>query len=261
MGGGVGSPPPIGLSPAGGVGSTGAVPEVPGVMPVDAGACEDPGEVGAVGSWEAVVELTAVVMACAAMGRSGSGTDGTLGKAGGLTLWCCSFGWWACAPCPAGALAGVLGDLAALVLGDAGVPEGPLPAMSPARVGFKGCVGALGTLGVNGALGDSVSDGALAARGISGSWWGSTCGPSPVMPRCTAACSTVGAVDDAAARIYVGVVEAPGSPAKLCPIASKSIISLVAMAAMSLRYLSVRAVDEGVTGVPVSSELSASRIS
>ncbi|MDM2349077.1 Uncharacterised protein [Mycobacteroides abscessus subsp. abscessus] len=59
-----------------------------------------------------------------------------------------------------------------LVLGEFGVPDGPLPEMSPARVG---CAGALGTLGVPGTLGESVLDGAL-ARGIGGSWWGASSG-------------------------------------------------------------------------------------
>ncbi|WP_237082892.1 hypothetical protein [Mycobacteroides abscessus] len=144
------------------------MPDTPGVMPVLAGA-EDPGVVGAVGSWEAVALDTAVTMACAAMGRSSSGTDGTLGRTVLLGAWCCSDGWWACAPCPAGVPV-ALGDLAVL-LGEDGVPdELVFPATSPARVGLTEWVLTVGT-GVLGVLGDSVL-----ARGISGSWCGSTAG-------------------------------------------------------------------------------------
>ncbi|MDO3019366.1 hypothetical protein P5V65_08995 [Mycobacteroides abscessus subsp. abscessus] len=157
-GGGVGSPP-MGASPAGGIG---AGPLIPGVMPVLAGS-EDPGTLGAVlvGSWWAVAEETAVAMVCAAAGRSGSATLGMRGRTGLLASWCCSVD---CAPCPAGVVLGEesLDDLA---LGEDGVPVDcpPLPTRF-ARVGFTACglVGALGVLGDSGV--------GVLALGISGSW-------------------------------------------------------------------------------------------
>lgn len=91
-GDGVGRPP-TGLSPTGGVGVTGAVPDMPGVNPVDVGACADPGVVGAVGSWWAVAELTAVAMDSAAAGMLGSGMLGMRGRTGDLEVCCCSVGW------------------------------------------------------------------------------------------------------------------------------------------------------------------------
>ncbi|WP_234798012.1 hypothetical protein [Mycobacteroides chelonae] len=173
------------------------MPDVPGVKPVLLGACALSAEV--VGScWPLVALVTAVVIVAAAAGRSGSGTDGTLGRTVLLGAWCCSDGWWACAPCPAG----VVPDAAPreeLVLGAVALPEKlAFPEMSPARVGFT-LWGAADGAGALEALGDSEL-GALVARGISGSFCGSACGPSPVIPRCTAVCSTVGAVGDAAAR-------------------------------------------------------------
>ena len=76
----------MGASPAGGVGSAGGVPLVPGVSPVDAGRVGVAG--AAVGSWEAVAELTAVTMdSAAAAGTLGSPMDGILGRTGGLTFW------------------------------------------------------------------------------------------------------------------------------------------------------------------------------
>lgn len=176
-GGGVS--PPMGLSPPGSAEGTGDVPEVPGVIPVDTGACADPGVLGAaVGSWEPAALDTAVAMDSAAAGRSGSGTLGILGRTGGLAAWCCSVGW---RPCwPAGAPDGVLlADLAELVLGEDGVPDGPLPATRLDKVGFTACVGAMGALGVPGVLGDS-GVGAL-ALGISGSFCGSGAG-APGVP-------------------------------------------------------------------------------
>ncbi|SHZ91371.1 Uncharacterised protein [Mycobacteroides abscessus subsp. abscessus] len=125
---------------------------------------------GAMGSWEAVVEETAVAMVCAAAGRSGSATLGILGRTGPLAFWCCSVGWWACC-WPAGLPEVVLGDLA---LGAVGVPDGPLPEMRLERVGFTAC-GAAEEVGVPGTLVDSVV-GVVVARGISGSWCGSGAG-------------------------------------------------------------------------------------
>ncbi|WP_235660156.1 hypothetical protein [Mycobacteroides abscessus] len=171
----------MGASPAGGADVTGGAPLVPGVIPVDAGACADPGALGAVlvGSWEAAALVTVVAMACAAVGRSGSGTDGTLGRTGDLAAWRCSLGWLACAAFPAGV---VLGEaepevvpLEDLALGAVGVPEGlVLPATRFASVGFVMCGLAVGA-GVLVALGDSAPDGAV-VRGISGSWCGSGTG-------------------------------------------------------------------------------------
>ncbi|WP_272940620.1 hypothetical protein [Mycobacteroides abscessus] len=40
----------MGASPAGGAGVTGGAPLIPGVNPVEAGACADPGVLGAVGN-------------------------------------------------------------------------------------------------------------------------------------------------------------------------------------------------------------------
>ncbi|WP_237082291.1 hypothetical protein [Mycobacteroides abscessus] len=155
----------MGASPAGGIG---AGPLVPGVMPVLAGS-EDPGVLGAVvvGSWWAVAELTAVAMSAAAAVTSGRPIDGMCGRPADLAFWRCSFGWCACAPCPAGVPV-ALGDLAELVLAEDGVLDGPLPETRLERVGFTACVGAMGALGVSGVLGDS-GVGAL-ALGISGSW-------------------------------------------------------------------------------------------
>ncbi|WP_237082904.1 hypothetical protein [Mycobacteroides abscessus] len=164
MTGGVGSPP-MGASPAGSAEGTGAVPDTPGVSPVDTGACADPGVVGAVlaGSWWAVALDTAVAMVCAAAGRSGSGRDVILGRAGDLEVCCCSVGWWAC---PAGALAGVLGDLAALVLGAVDCPP---PPTRLASVGFTACGAATDVTDAPEPLGDSVVVGGVFARGIGGS--------------------------------------------------------------------------------------------
>ncbi|MDB2220711.1 Uncharacterised protein [Mycobacteroides abscessus subsp. abscessus] len=152
------------------------MPDTPGVEPVLAGA-EDPGAVGAVlaaGSWEAVAELTAVVMDSAAMGMSVSGMLGMRGRDGLLASWWVTLGWWACC-WPAGVPdeAG-LGDL---TLGAVGVPDGALPEMRLERVGFemRGLVGAAGVLVV---LCDSALDGVL-ARGISGSCCGVTSGVWP----------------------------------------------------------------------------------
>lgn len=145
----------MGLSPPGGAGGTGGVPETPGVMPVLAG-IEDPGVLGAVGSCCPTELVTAVVMSAAAAGTLGSGMLGMPGRPADLASWCCSVGWLACAPWPAGVPDGVLAGLA---LGEDEVLDGlVLPAMSPARVGFTGCAGALGTLGVTGVLGDSGFD-------------------------------------------------------------------------------------------------------
>ncbi|WP_236738073.1 hypothetical protein [Mycobacteroides abscessus] len=155
---------------------------MPGVMPVLAGACEDPGVVGAVGSWWAAALVTAVAMdSAAAAGRSGSGRDAILGRAGDLMFWCCSLGCWAC--CPAGVLVAVvlLGDLEELVPVDDGVlDELVLPATRFDRIGLAMC-GLVVELGALGELGDSVPDGALAARGISGSFCGSGAG-APGVP-------------------------------------------------------------------------------
>ncbi|WP_236746781.1 hypothetical protein [Mycobacteroides abscessus] len=140
------------------------------MSPVDAGACADPGEVGAVGSGEAVALDTAVAMLSAAAGMFGRATDGMRGRTGDFVAWCCSLGCWACAPWPAGVPeVGALGDLA---LGEDGVPVDcpPLPTRF-ARVGFTAC-GLVGELGV---LGDSACS-AVVALGISGSWCGSTSG-------------------------------------------------------------------------------------
>ncbi|WP_235681629.1 hypothetical protein [Mycobacteroides abscessus] len=172
------SPPPIGASPDG----TGEVPLAPGVNPVDAGArgAAGAGAVLVTGSCCPVALVTAVVIVAAAAGRSGSGTDGTLGRTVLLGAWCCSDGWWACAPCPSG----VVPDAAPreeLALGAVALPEGlAFPEMSPARVGFT-LWGAADGAGALGALDDSVLWVAV-ARGISGSFCGSTCGPSPVIP-------------------------------------------------------------------------------
>ncbi|WP_232785154.1 hypothetical protein [Mycobacteroides chelonae] len=69
------------------------MPDVPGVMPVEAGS-EDPGVAGAVlvGSCWPLTELeTAVAMSvAAAMGMFGRPMDGTLGRTGDLAAWCCS---------------------------------------------------------------------------------------------------------------------------------------------------------------------------
>ncbi|WP_237167652.1 hypothetical protein [Mycobacteroides chelonae] len=150
------------------------MPEVPGVNPVLAGACEDPGVLVAVlvGSWWPVAALdTAVTMDSAAAGRPGSVMDGMRGKTGVFESWWVSLGWLPCC-WPAGVPDEArLGDLA---LGDAGVPDEPLPEMSPASVGFTGC-GVTVELGAPGALGDSGVDGVL-ARGISGSFCGVTSG-------------------------------------------------------------------------------------
>ncbi|WP_254383530.1 hypothetical protein [Mycobacteroides chelonae] len=94
------------------------------------------------------------------------------GRAGGLICWRCSL---ACAPWPAGVPeVGPLEDLAELALGDAGAPDGPLPAMRFESVGFTAC-GLIVELGAFGVLGDSALDGVL-ALGISGSFCGSGAG-------------------------------------------------------------------------------------
>ncbi|WP_235659072.1 hypothetical protein [Mycobacteroides abscessus] len=147
------------------------MPDTPGVKPVDAGTL-GAGVLGAVGSWWAVAELTAVVIVAAAAGRSGTGMDGILGRPVGLICWCCSDGWWACAAFPAGVPDEE--SLDDLTLGAVGAPDGPLPATSPARVEFVMC-GLTVELGALGALGDSAPDGAV-VRGISGSWCGSGTG-------------------------------------------------------------------------------------
>ncbi|MDO3013225.1 hypothetical protein P5V34_04390 [Mycobacteroides abscessus subsp. abscessus] len=144
------------------------------MSPVDAGACADPGVLGGVGSWEAVALDTAVVMACAAAGMSGSGT---LGRTGDLALWWVSLGWLACAAFPAGVPDEALDDLA-LVLAEFGVPDGPLPEMSPARVGLATCGLVVGVLGVLGASAFSAVV-EVVALGIGGSWCGATAGWSP----------------------------------------------------------------------------------
>ncbi|WP_236741068.1 hypothetical protein [Mycobacteroides abscessus] len=129
-------------------------------------------------------------MADATAGRSGTGMDGVLGSP---RVWCsgawrCSVGWWACP-------AGVVPD-EELVLGEAGLLEGlAFPAMRFDRVGFTGARGIAGALGVPGVLGNSTV-GVLVARGISGSWWGSTAGLCPVLKATTCAeacgCSALG---------------------------------------------------------------------
>lgn len=168
----------MGASPAGGAGGAGGVPLVPGVVPVLAG-IEDPGEVGGalVGSCCPTELVTVVVMVAGAAGRSGSGTDGILGRAGLLATWRCSDGWCACC-WPAGVPDEVaLGDLAELALGDDGVPDGLAlcpPLMRFDKVGFTACW-LVGELGVVGALGDS-GVGVVVARGISGSFCGSGTG-------------------------------------------------------------------------------------
>ncbi|WP_272875026.1 hypothetical protein [Mycobacteroides abscessus] len=112
------------------------MPEVPGVMPVLAGACAAGVVDAAVGSWEAVALDTAVAMSAAAAVTSGRPIDGMCGRPADLAFWRCSFGWCACAPCPAEVPDGVaLGDLV-LVLGEDGVPEEPLPETRLERVGF-----------------------------------------------------------------------------------------------------------------------------
>ncbi|WP_228843575.1 hypothetical protein [Mycobacteroides abscessus] len=118
-----------------------------------------------------MVELTAVAMSCAAVGRSGSDTDGMRGKSVGLICWRCSVGWWACpAEVPDEE---ALEDLA---LGAVGVPDGPLPETRLERVGFAACgVATAGAVGVLGVLGDSVLS-VVVARGISGSFRGVTSG-------------------------------------------------------------------------------------
>ncbi|WP_235659821.1 MULTISPECIES: hypothetical protein [Mycobacteroides] len=64
------------------------MPDTPGVNPVEAGACEDPGVLGVwLGSWEAVALVTAVAMSAATAGALGSGMRG---RAGGLICWRCS---------------------------------------------------------------------------------------------------------------------------------------------------------------------------
>ncbi|WP_237112323.1 hypothetical protein [Mycobacteroides abscessus] len=132
-------------------------------MPVLAGACAA-GVVGAaVGSWEPVALVIVVLMLSAAAGRPGSGMDGMRGSAGDLAAWCCSVGWWGCC-WVVGALVVPAG--LELVLGDDGVPDGPLPEMRLDKVGFTG---ALGAVGVPGALGDSAV-GVVVTRGIEGSW-------------------------------------------------------------------------------------------
>ncbi|WP_457125836.1 hypothetical protein [Mycobacteroides abscessus] len=86
MTGGVVSPP-MGASPAGGIG---AGPLVPGVVPVLTG-IEDPSALGAVvASCEPVALVTVVAMSAAAAGRSGSATLGMRGRPVGLICWCCS---------------------------------------------------------------------------------------------------------------------------------------------------------------------------
>ncbi|WP_237075870.1 hypothetical protein [Mycobacteroides abscessus] len=64
---------------------------MPGVMPVLAGACAAGVLVAVlVGSWEAVAELTAVVMSVAAAGTLGRPIAGILGRPVGLICWRCS---------------------------------------------------------------------------------------------------------------------------------------------------------------------------
>lgn len=166
----------MGASPTGGVEGAGGVPEVPGVMPVDAGACAA-GEVGAaVRSWEAVAALdTAVAMSVAATGTLRRPIDGMRGKTGVFESWWVSLGWLPCC-WPAGVPDEVaLGDLV-LVLGEDGVPEGlVLPATRFERIGLAMCGLVVGVLV---ALGDSALDGVL-ARGISGSCCGVTSGAWP----------------------------------------------------------------------------------
>ncbi|WP_235660166.1 hypothetical protein [Mycobacteroides abscessus] len=89
------------------------------------------------------------------------------GRTDDLTFWCCSVGWLACAPWPAGVPDGVLGDLVELMLGEDGVPDGALPATRFPKVGFTEWGLAVGT-GVPGALVGSAV-GVVVARGIGGS--------------------------------------------------------------------------------------------
>ncbi|WP_237140261.1 hypothetical protein [Mycobacteroides abscessus] len=115
-----------------------------------------------------------------------------------------------------------------LVLGEDGVPDGPLPEMRFDKVGFTARVvaGAVGALGVPGTLGDSALNGVLVARGIGGSWCGSTAGRSPLLYDATttrgSACSTLGVVGT---LTYAGVAEEPESPRSECPIASSWALS------------------------------------
>ncbi|MBN7461990.1 hypothetical protein PP568_09905 [Mycobacteroides abscessus] len=160
--------PPIGASPEG----IRAGPAVPGVMPVLAGAVGVAGAVLAVGScWPLAALDTAVVMAWAAAGMSGSWMLGILGMPGDFASWRCSVCWCACC-WTAGVPEVALGDLA-LVLGDDGVLDGlAFPWGTPmrlARVGFVMC-GLAVELDILGTLGDSVLDGVLVARGIGGNW-------------------------------------------------------------------------------------------
>ncbi|MDO3012486.1 hypothetical protein P5V34_00635 [Mycobacteroides abscessus subsp. abscessus] len=129
-----------------------------------------------------MAELTAVAMSAAAVGTSGSPMLGMLGSPGDLA---CSGAWcsgdWAVFP------AGVVPDAEPceepVPLGAVALPDdAPLPETRLASVGFMACGSTLGALEVPDALADSVPDGALAARGISGSWCGSAFGPSPVIP-------------------------------------------------------------------------------
>lgn len=179
-GGGVGTPP-TGASPTGGAGVTGAVPDMPGVSPVLAGT-EDPGVLGAVlavRSWEPVALVIVVAMSAATAAVSGSGMFGIRGSPGAWCsgAWRCSVPWWACTLCPAGVVP--CDDEEPVPLGVVALPDGPLPAMRLERVEFV-LWGAADGVGVTGKLGDSVL-GALVARGISGSWWGSTAG-APGVP-------------------------------------------------------------------------------
>ena len=136
-----------------------------------AGVCADPGVLGAaVGSCLPLAALvTVVAMSAAAAGRSGSGMLGMRGRPADFESWCCSVGWLPCAAFPAGVPdEESLDDLVELVLGEVGVPEGPLPEMRFDKVGFTLC-GLAVELGALGELDDSVPDGVLAARGIGGS--------------------------------------------------------------------------------------------
>ncbi|WP_236741500.1 hypothetical protein [Mycobacteroides abscessus] len=187
MTGGGAVSPPIGASPPAG---TGDVPDTPGVNPVLAGAA---GVGLAVGSWVPLAALaTAVVIVAAAAGRSERETGGRVGSPADLACaggWCCTED---CVPFPAG----VVPDAGELVLGGVGVLEGlAFPATRFDRVGFTGALGIAGALGVPGVLGNSTV-GVLVARGISGSWWGSTAGLCPVLKATTCAaacgCSTLG---------------------------------------------------------------------
>ncbi|WP_237112300.1 hypothetical protein [Mycobacteroides abscessus] len=89
---------------------------------------------------------------------------GIRGRPADLAFWWVSVGWCAW---PAGVPNGVA-LLADLALGDAGVPNGLLPATRLDKVGC-GATGAFGALGVTGVLGDSAPW-VVVARGISGSW-------------------------------------------------------------------------------------------